>query len=581
MSLIQGSSLYNINSLIETSKGRPLNQKEGNKLMKNYSTWKENTLKKLNELGTNDKYDYLYMNFNLGFSLNTYPNCIPGKELDHLKSFDLQLFQIKKGSTNDFELDQLIPFQLQPSDMRHFKNPIIGYNVFENLKKEKFLVSIPLENEIARLMTPLLFYELRIGLGRKNLQIVRLRSWWKCHDNSAENNNFFIMKDKYDISLKNFLRQRLDFRAQPDFLFVWKSLYSIFTQFRTLHKSHNGFLHGNLNLENIVLTGVEKHISMINLENSSFYINGYRFYTPAINNYLHRTFFSFIDLLFKIEIDAGNKFYKLIQDIPSTGRVGEFAKSITQSVIFNEIGVNFLQDFISTFIDIPSIGYLDYINMLLVQNNPLFSLPGSYDIYSLICSLFSEDYMYIHVMKPNFKKNGEPKGVACNDDLKLRYNIDKENDSFCPYRDKLVRLWKAIWFPDELKGVTRKILEIGKEREPLRNIVETNRFLLPFKLKVDLSDVFELFGLRNVIAARTHRKLSIVTTEDGHICADDSDGEGFCDTSFGHEVKIEQIAEDTAAKAARAAKKEKAARAAAKKEKAAAAAAQGPKGWLW
>jgi hypothetical protein len=542
MTLIKGSSLFNINSLIETSQGRPLNQKEGNKLMKYYTTWKRNTLKNLEELGMNGKYDYLLMNFNLGFSLDTYPHCIPGKELDHLKLFDLQLFEIKKGSTNDFELDQLQLIEYQEN--MNTKNPNIEKNVFKNLKKEQFLVSVPLENEIARLMTPLLFYELRVA--NKVPDIVRLRSWWKCHDSSFENNNFFIMKDKYTISLKALFKQYLDVRRIPDFQFLWASLKKIFIQFRTLHKSHNGFLHGNLLLENIALTEISKkqNISMINLENSSFYVNGYRFYTPVINDYLHSGIFILINTLFNMEYDAGNKFFKLIQDIPSTGRVGEFAKSILPSLTFGAIGVDLLQDFVSTFIDIPSIGYLDYINMLLVQNNPLFSLPGTYDIYSLICSLFSEDYMYIHVMRPNFKKNGEPKGLVC-DDARKRYNIDSDNDTYCPYGNKLVDLWRSIWFPDELQKATKSILEIGKERNPLRNIVEMNRFLLPFKLKVDLSNAFNLFYLREVKKRQKNRNLRIITTENGHICADDSESDGECETSFSNEIKYEKIAKDS------------------------------------
>ena len=407
-------------------------------------------------------------------------------------------------------------------------------NVFVNQNDEKFLVSIPLNNQISSLMTPLLFYELRMQNYYKG--IIKLRSWWKCsyipskfNYFSSEQNYLYILKDKYDNTLKDHLKSML-YTRKPIILDVYNIVQDIFYQFLILHKNTNGFLHGNLVVENIALR--DGKVSMINLMNSSFFVNGYRFYTNT-HGTLNEFAINQINSLYEgiqFDDDLNEFFYMLIQQPPTFAPITGFIQSLFVSGTFGSY------DMFTELFPKLNLTNLDILNILLVQNNTIASLPGSYDVYSFLCSLYSNDFMYIYVMKPKFSRNGIRKGI-CEQD---KYNINRE---FCEYRNKLAKLWESIWFPEEVVDATKKILHVGRERKALNDIVSINAFIQPFRLKIDIKKAFKLFGFTvqpNKISKKNNR---IITTRNGNLCRDEPK-KNKCNTLFEKGKYIFQKLED-------------------------------------
>ena len=518
-----------------------LNKTDQDELLISYRAWKINILNDLNNLGNKDNgeinYEYLLTKFQEGFRLDNYPYCMPGDEFDHLREFELSIEKIANTSRNvtrssllDFELYQIKP--LKNTKRALGINPISNFNLFTNQHDEKILVSIPLNNQISSLMTPLLFYELRMNEIRKN--VLKLRSWWKCSyipgfiSFKKPEDHLYILKDKFDITLKEYLKEML-YRREPDVNHVYTIVENIFYQFFILHKKSNGFLHGNLLVENIALKSQNPKpeiISMINLDNSSFFVNGYRFYKPTENRINDAAIDKINEHYAGIQYDDGldEFFYMLIQPPPSIvpGFVTDFVQNTFASVTLGAY------DMFTGLFPKLNLTKFDILNILLVQNNPIASLPGSYDTYTFMCSLYSNDFMYIHVMKPYFSsKTGLRRKESCK--LK-KYNIDKK---FCQYRNNLAELWVSIWFPDEVVDATKKILDLGRERKALNDIVSINAFIQTFRLKVNMENVFKKLGYRRVKERIIRRE--IFTTEKGNMCLEYPkirNGKNECDTLF-------------------------------------------------
>jgi hypothetical protein len=138
----------------------------------------------------------------------------------------------------------------------------------------------------------------------------------------------------------------------------------------------------------------------------------------------------------------------------------------------------------------PGINKLNIINRILIQNNPIRQAPMTYDIYTFFVSLFSEDYMYVNVMRFfDVEKN------------QVKFNLEKcqryilEEDNSCRKRIGLLRIWKMLWFDDDFVQVTMEVKERGKRRMPLLEIDEVNEVLMKYKLKVNLCEIYDLIQI--------------------------------------------------------------------------------------
>lgn len=476
------------------------------------------------EYGDFARYNFKYLN-NLVDVIADTSDCA----LDFLAGFndlkvDVVQIDVKPfvlQTTRDLDIDQLkkkIPYTVLTNEDKMIADPVVEQNVFFNkITKElqayedggifpesrvakTLAVSIAMSDPETTI-TPYLFAEHHLkDLGFGYIDYI---GSWRCTTYT------YTLKTFMDRSMHVLLKQQLGLRNQT-LDQVNLCINGVLRVLSVLKQSDRGFVHGNLTMRSI-FRGLDGTFALNNLENSSFYVNGFRFYKPyakSISGVRRLTLSGVKDFV----IQVPDEFFKQWKIVP-TGKYynlyyyQSLANHLSAATGISEVVttgvVNYLTSAVTGFIDeltnslmsagdgtYPGINKLNIVNRILIQNNPIRQAPMTYDIYTFFVSLFSEDYMYVNVMRFfDVEKN------------QIKFNLEKcqqyilEEDDYCRKRIGLLRIWKMLWFDDDFVQVTMEVKERGKRRMPLLEIDEINEVLMKYKLKVNLCEIYDLIQI--------------------------------------------------------------------------------------
>jgi hypothetical protein len=522
------------------------------------------------EHGDFARYNFKYLN-NLVDVISGQSDCA----LEFLESFnDLKEDVVQVDgkpfvlqTTEDLDIDQprnKIPYRVLTDDDKRIADPVVEQNVFFNkitneLQAYEAEGKFP-ENRVARTLavsiamsdsettiTPYLFAEHHLkdlGFG----YVDYIGSWRCCKTRCTT----YTLKTFMHPSMHVLLKQQLSLRQQT-LDHVNQCIDGVMRVLSVLKQSDRGFVHGNLTMRSI-FRGLDGTFALNNLENSSFYVNGYRFYRPyakSVSGVRRVTLSGVKDFV----IQVPDEFFKQWKIVPNRKHYNLYyyqslAKHLSDGTGISEVVttgvVNYLTSAVTGVIDeltnslmstgdpvYPGINKLNIINRILIQNNPIRQAPMTYDIYTFFVSLFSEDYMYVNVMRFfDVEKN------------QVKFNLEKcqryilEEDNSCRKRIGLLRIWKMLWFDDDFVQVTMEVKERGKRRMPLLEIDEVNEVLMKYKLKVNLCEIYDLIQIEYFEKIRVKLVAKkLVTASENLVCLerpieDRIDGKLKCVTEY-------------------------------------------------
>ena len=305
--------------------------------------------------------------------------------------------------------------------------------------KNFFTVSIPM-TQFQQYISPLLFIEHILGPERA----IVFHGGWNCKNSTC---NLRILTDVVVRDLPEILDTMTN-SLTIDLSEVKTAIYEVMSSLRMLQTDGNGFIHGKLTTQSVLKKVGSSSYTILDLEDSSFYMNGFRFYKPFKATVgMDDNFFR--DWTFEINEKYGMHYYKLydfsVEEME--GLPGYLARQIKKYTVdsFNSIVDDFTGGILN-YMEMDSNGvYYNKINEIIISNNPVASVSGSYDVYSFLCSLFSEDFMYINVMQ-YIIKNDEGKVVF--DTKRCFKNLHNEKE--CRDRVFMFQLWRTLWFTEDL-----------------------------------------------------------------------------------------------------------------------------------
>lgn len=156
-----------------------------------------------------------------------------------------------------------------------------------------------------------------------------------------------------------------------------------------------------------------------------------------------------------------------------------------------------------------------------VTMHNMYPMAMSYDFYTFLVSLFSEQPYYLGVFR-----HINLKALDLHSDSPLWHetlSIQNERPA-----QEIFDLWTSLWFPAELKQVTAAIQEHGRTNKPLRSIHrEIATFLQPYKLRVAIPGLYVPAPVRPA-SERPHISLS----DKMHVCTSTCQ-RGQCSTALG------------------------------------------------
>lgn len=386
--------------------------------------------------------------------------------------------------------------------------------------KNFFSVSIPMTHN-QKYIAPLLFLEHVLTPQR----VIQFHGAWNCCPDRC---SLRILTDVVSVRLDELLEDQTnvcdcspgtDTGAMDQ---VQLAVYDVLTKLSELQGSGNGFVHGNLTTASVGRQYVvnKPEFMLLEVEHSSFYLNGFRFYSPLkATAGMDDGFFR--NYTFKIQTDLHTRqsYFELynfnlneIEGIP--GMLARVANKLFMDNVNDFLGE--ITEGITSFFDIGFEGgtQLNMLNEIIIRNNPVTSVSGSYDVYSFLCSLFSEDYLYVNVMQ-YISANAAHERVDI-DEQKCRKH--KIGNAGIKARRKLLFLWKSLWFKDQRWTATQQITERGRTRTPFLNISEINDFLNKFKLKVNLDQVYLHMGVVPPGRPSQHQPRTLNITATNKLC---------------------------------------------------------------
>lgn len=258
-------------------------------------------------------------------------------------------------------------------------------------------------------------------------------------------NRAYTIMDKADGDLRKYFRTELNNSMSTGNIgeSIWNILVGVMTPLAILKQSRYGFVHADCKLENVFwmkLNSGGVRFMIADYDKSSIYFNGVRFYNGTRD-------FAGKDLVIKyptLHTMAGNEYYTLRS---LRGYTGDLMRML---------GIN-----------IP-------VWQLVIMYGA-YGFYMSHDIYTFILSLASEPIFW------EFIKEGMINGYV----------------DF--YAQRIVDIWKSLWFPDDLDRINSTMEAYHKSSDSKKqwNINEINDFLITYEIKLlyNVDHVYKMLGI--------------------------------------------------------------------------------------